>query len=262
MVVKSNLPASDYVVNPYVGCPHKCIYCYASFMKRFTKHKEAWGEFLDVKEFYSMGTSDLTGKVVLISSVTDAYNPYEKKFRLMPDILKNLDLRNAQIEVLTKSSLILRDIEILKGLKNIKVGISMNTLNESFRKKIEPAASTIDDRLLTLRILKQNGIQTYLFVAPIFPGITDISTIVKETEEFVEEYAFENLNLSGNGKSNVMKLVAKDYPELFSIYDQIYNKGNMKYWEQEEARIHSLFANKKCKMTLYFHHKRRKTHEN
>lgn len=50
LVTKSNLPASDYVINPYVGCPHACKYCYACFMKRFTKHDEKWGTFIDIKE--------------------------------------------------------------------------------------------------------------------------------------------------------------------------------------------------------------------
>ena len=186
MVVKSNLPASDYVVNPYVGCPHQCVYCYASFMKRFTQHKEPWGTFLDVKNFETMGKTDLSGKIVLLSSVTDAYNPYEKKYQLMPDILRNLDSRNANIEILTKSSLILRDIDLLKNLKNIKVGISMNTLDDTFRRKIEPAASSVEKRVQVLKELKENSIPAYLFVAPIFPEITDIIQIVEETKEFVD----------------------------------------------------------------------------
>ena len=49
-VTKSNLPASDYVINPYIGCPHQCRYCYACFMKRFTNHKEKWGSFIDIKK--------------------------------------------------------------------------------------------------------------------------------------------------------------------------------------------------------------------
>ena len=50
-ITKSKLPGSDYVINPYIGCPHACKYCYASFMRRFTGHKESWGEFLDIKKF-------------------------------------------------------------------------------------------------------------------------------------------------------------------------------------------------------------------
>ena len=76
---KSTLPASDYSVNPYVGCPHACKYCYASFMKRFTNHSEAWGDFLDVKFWPKIKNLKVyDGKDIFISSVTDPYNPLEK----------------------------------------------------------------------------------------------------------------------------------------------------------------------------------------
>lgn len=255
MVVKSNLPASDYVVNPYIGCPHKCIYCYASFMKRFTKHREEWGDFLDVKNFQIMGRNSLKGKVVLLSSVTDAYNPYEKRYCVVPEILQNLDSRGAQIEILTKSSLILRDIDILKKLKNVKVGISLNTLDDSFRKLIEPRASSVKERLRVLEVLNKNDIRTYLFVSPIFPEITNISQLLDATENFVDEYYFENLNLTGNSKKNVLTVIEKKYPDLLPIYNQIYNKGNMRYWEMKKIEIQSLFATYPKEMKLFFYHK-------
>ncbi len=82
-LTKSKLPESDYVINPYVGCPHACAYCYACFMKRFTNHNEDWGSFLDVKECEKpISLSRIKGKSVFLSSVTDCYNPYEEEFRI------------------------------------------------------------------------------------------------------------------------------------------------------------------------------------
>lgn len=81
---KSNLPASDFVINPYVGCTHSCKYCYASFMKRFTGHKEDWGTFLDIKRCSKpINLSKINGKSVFLSSVTDCYNHYEKIMNLL-----------------------------------------------------------------------------------------------------------------------------------------------------------------------------------
>lgn len=73
---KSNLPDADYVINPYIGCPNKCVYCYAEFMKRFTGHLgDEWGEFLEVKACSKkINKNNLKGKLVLLSSVTDPYN--------------------------------------------------------------------------------------------------------------------------------------------------------------------------------------------
>lgn len=91
LLTKSNLPASDYVINPYVGCPHGCKYCYASFMKRFTGHKEEWGAFIDVKRCSkSISKKKLKGKTVFLASVTDCYNSYEEKYCITQSILKQL----------------------------------------------------------------------------------------------------------------------------------------------------------------------------
>ena len=82
-LTKSNLPASDYVINPYVGCPHGCKYCYASFMKRFTGHKEEWGNFIDIKRCdKKINTKKLENKTVFLSSVTDCYNEFEEKYNI------------------------------------------------------------------------------------------------------------------------------------------------------------------------------------
>lgn len=114
-LTKSNLPASDYVINPYVGCTHACKYCYARFMKRFTKHAETWGEFIDIKECEKpINLKKIRGKSVFMSFVTDCYNSYEKKYGITRKILEQLVNANCQITISTKSTLILRDIELLK----------------------------------------------------------------------------------------------------------------------------------------------------
>ena len=90
-LTKSNLPASDFVINPYVGCPHACKYCYASFMKRFTKHVESWGSFVDIKECKNdINVSKVKGKSVFLSSVTDCYNPFEEQYKVTRGILEGV----------------------------------------------------------------------------------------------------------------------------------------------------------------------------
>ena len=131
IITKSKLPATDYVINNYVGCNHGCIYCYAEFMKRFTNHTEKWGEFLDVKKFNEEKFVKYLKKInsdkkILMSSVTDPYNLYEIKYKSTRNILKLFIQANNEhihLEILTKSLLIFRDIDLLKKIKNITVGI-------------------------------------------------------------------------------------------------------------------------------------------
>ena len=206
-VVKSKLPASDYVINPYVGCPHACKYCYASFMKRFTGHDEEWGKFIDIKICdKAISKKILNGKTVFLSSVTDCYNPFEKKYFVTQNILRQLVDIDCKTIICTKSDLILRDIEILKRLKNLTVAVSINTLDENFKKDMDKA-SNIFNRLKTLQALYKNNIKTVLFMSPIFPEITDFRLIIDRTRYFVNEYWFENLNLRGSYKLPILKYI-------------------------------------------------------
>ena len=114
VLVKSKLPASDYVANPYTGCTHDCKYCYASFMKRFTGHSEDWGTFVDIKEYSSTKLpKNLENKTVLLSSVTDPYQGIEGNFHKSREILKLLGNTGANVEILTKSDLVIKDIDAL-----------------------------------------------------------------------------------------------------------------------------------------------------
>ena len=255
LVTKSNLPASDYVINPYVGCPHGCRYCYACFMKRFTNHSEAWGSFIDIKRCDKpISKRKLQGKSVFLSSVTDCYNPFEEKYRNTRKILEQLISINCELNISTKSHLILRDIDLLKQCNNLKVSVSVNTLDEQFKNNMDHASS-IMKRLETLETLHQNGIYTVLFMSPIFPGITDYKEIIVKTHRFVDEYWFENLNLRGSYKQDILSYIKNAYPQLVELYDEIYVKGNMGFWNNLSVEIEEYCAEYSIKHINYFYHK-------
>lgn len=223
-LTKSNLPASDYVINPYVGCPHGCNYCYVCFMKRFTGHSELWGSFIDIKQCSRpIDVKKLTGKTVFLSSVTDCYNPYEETYKMTQGILQQLISTDCQVSISTKSKLILRDLPLLKQLKNLSVSISINTLDESFRSDMD-SASTIAERIETLITLYNHGIHTVLFMSPIFPGITDFKAILEETKDYIHEAWFENLNLRGSYRQTIISYINTHYLTLSSLYQEIYQK--------------------------------------
>ena len=254
LITKSNLPASDYVINPYVGCPHACKYCYARFMKRFTGHTEEWGDFIDIKRCAKpINVKKLYHKSVFLSSVTDCYNPFEAKYQITRDVLKQLTQADCQITISTKSDLILRDIDVLKELKNLIVAVSVNTLDNGFQSDMDHAVS-ITRRIAALKELRKQGIYTVLFLSPIFPYITDFKEILEATAEFVCEYWFENLNLRGNYKQEILQYIAEKYPQYLNDYKEIYNNKNMEYWKQLSADIDSYCSQKEIRYTNYFYH--------
>ncbi|MFC2032636.1 radical SAM protein [Chloroflexota bacterium] len=164
----------DYAVNPYTGCQHACSYCYARFMKRFTRHKEPWGEFVDVK----INAPDLlrleimrkkTGRV-WVSGVCDPYQPLESKYKLTRKCLEILVQNNWPVTVQTRSPLVLRDMELLKSASDIEVGITVTTADDGIRRLFEPNAPAIKGRIKALDELHRVGVRTFVMIAPMLPS--------------------------------------------------------------------------------------------
>lgn len=255
-LTKSNLPASDYVINPYVGCSHGCRYCYASFMKRFTGHQENWGDFVDIKKCNKkINLRKISGKNVFLSSVTDCYNEFEERYLITRKILEQLVDSDCYLSISTKSSLILRDTDLLKQIKNLTVSMSINTLDESFKNDMDKASS-IKSRLNTLEELHENGIYTVLFMSPIFPYITQWKEIIEISKEYVDEYWFENLNLRGSYKKDILDYIKENYNGVYPKYIEIYDKKNNEYWEVLANEINSYCEANNIKYVNYFYHKK------
>lgn len=241
VMTKSSLPVGGFSVNPYVGCPHACKYCYASFMKRFTGHTEPWGTFLDVKHWKPItNPHKYDGQRIVIGSVTDGYNPYEEEFCRTRRLLEELKGTNAEIMICTKSDLVLRDLDLLKKFPKVTVSWSINTLDEQFRMDMDRAVS-IERRIEAMKKVYEAGIRTVCFVSPVFPGITDVKSIIGRVRDFADLIWLENLNLRGQFKGTIMSYIRENHPDVYALYDEIYNKKRMNYWESLEKEI-SMFA--------------------
>jgi DNA repair photolyase len=262
VVTKSKLPDADFVINPYTGCTHGCVYCYAEFMCRFTGHSgEKWGTFMDIKEGGRMpGPKVLKDKTVLIGSVTDPYNHLEKKYQKTRSILARLGEFDARIEILTKSPLVLRDLDILGKFKNLRVGISLSTVDDRLARLIEPHAVSPQVRLETMKKLKAAGIGVYAFISPLFPFLSDYREIVGAIEKHADYICFENLNLRGSYKKTVLRLVERNYPEQYRDFAAVYQSKEEfnDYWHKIEKEIRAYMKGKYYR--IYFFHSNIKKH--
>lgn len=231
VITKTDIPVCDFAVNPYVGCTHGCKYCYACFMKRFTNHPEPWGEFLDVKYWPKIRKPEkYAGKELFFGTVTDPYNPQEEQYRRTRSLLEQLQGSGIKITIQTKSDLVLRDIDLLKTFSDLRVGFSINTLDETFRADMDKAV-TIERRLAAMKTLHDAGIRTTCFISPIFPALTDVPAIIDRVKDQCQLIWLENLNLRGSYKTVILEYIREKYPELLAIYQEIYQKGNTDYWE-------------------------------
>ena len=193
---KSGIPGSKYCINPYTGCAHACAYCYATFMKRFTGHTEPWGSFVDVK----MNAPEVLRKQlkraergrIIMSSVTDAYQPLEAKYKITRKCLEVIELFRFSVGILTKSPLVLRDIDIISRLKDVEVGLTITTDDDGMRKIFEPHAPSINAGIKALKELHKAGISTYVFIGPVLP--MDPERLAKLVGPYADSFLIDRMN--------------------------------------------------------------------
>ena len=206
-------------------------------MKRFTGHTEPWGTFLDVKNWEPIkDPHKFDGQRIVIGSVTDGYNPQEEHYRRTRRLLEELQGAQAEILVTTKSDLVLRDLDVLSTFPKVTVSWSINTLDEQFKNDMDEAVS-IERRLAAMKQVYDKGIRTVCFISPIFPGITDVWSIMERVREQCDLIWLENLNLRGQFKPVIMRYIAEKYPHLMPLYDEIYNKGKRNWWHRLEEDV-------------------------
>ena len=187
----------DYCVNPYTGCQIGCPYCYARlFMRRYSGHEEAWGEFVDIKvnaaEVLRRQLVRAKRGKVWVSSVCDPYQHLEKKYLLTRRCLAELLERQFPLNLQTKSALILRDLDLLKRFEEAEVGFTITTDDEEVAKLFEPKASTVEDRIGALEKIHSQGVKTFVFIGPILPG--NPQRLVKELAGRVDRVYIDRMN--------------------------------------------------------------------
>ena len=246
ILTKTKIPGADYVVNQYSGCSFTCSYCYARFVCRWRKGKEKWGEFVDVKvNAAELLEKEIHGKKgrVIMSTISDPYQPVELKYRLtrrILDVLSNSDLKT---EILTKSPLVAQDLKYLLEA-NAEVGFSIGTLKKN---PFELSAPHPLARAEALKTLHSEGARTYLFIGPIIPGLTDLDFIFSELSEYADRILLEDLNLSPN-KREMLEIAEKA-----GLKSQILS-ANRDYWLSMKERATQLGKDYGIPVEVYFKH--------
>jgi DNA repair photolyase len=175
----------DYSLNPYKGCEHGCVYCYAPHILR---EKRKWGSFVDVK----MNIPELVAKevkkrkrgLVGIGTVTDPYQPVESKYKITQKCLEELLRHDWPVSVQTKSSLIMRDFDLLSEFSKADIGVTVTALDDKVRKKYEPCASSVEERFDALHQARDHGIKTWVFFGPVLPeAVGDVDELIAKIAE-------------------------------------------------------------------------------
>lgn len=247
---------ADFVINPYIGCPHACVYCYAAEIMRTRRGRsEVWGSYLDVKvPRYPVDLSKIFRKSILISSMTDAYNPYEERSRITRNILRELLPAQPSVSIITKSALVRRDIDILSKFPKASVTFSFSSLDNAFRRKAEPYASSPEDKLAAIEALTNAGIETAVMCAPVFPGITDCAAITDAVKPYVSHIIFDSLNLRRGNAERILSFVYALHPELKEMYTGIFERKEKSFWTKLRAEIKEKCRREGISNSVFFGH--------
>lgn len=171
--------STEYTVNQYRGCTHGCVYCYAPSL---IHDERRWGGYVDVKinapSVLEKELARIKKQLVFVSSASDPYQPVEARFGVTRKVLEVLVKRDFPVLLLTRSPLVLRDLDVLNSFDWVRVGFSISSVSERF---YEPGVPSVEKRLDALERLHDFGIKTWVSMAPIVPGLvlTDLDGLFK-----------------------------------------------------------------------------------
>ena len=228
-------------------------------MRRITGHEsDVWGQFIDYKANAPDVLKKEISKVrwnehILLASVTDNYQPIERKLELTRECLKIMADYDVNVDILTKSSLVLRDVDVIGKFSRCEVGISCGIDDKRTSEILEPGATRIDERFETLKTLKGSGIRCYAFVSPMIPYITNLENIIRNISGSVDYVMFEIINLKpldmGLFRNTLIKLVGAEHcGEILTA------AKDKHYWDDMQEKATKLCKEYGIEMAGFFRH--------
>jgi DNA repair photolyase len=220
---------SDYSLNCYTGCAHACVYCYARFMQRFHPHDEPWGAFIDVKvnavEVIKRQLRRVEPGTVFVSSACDGWQSIEAQWRLTRRCCELLLERGFRLHVLTKSTLLLRDLDIFVG-RPVQTGVTVTTLDDRLQELWEPGAVSVQERLRVIGAARRAGLETNVMFGPLLPFLSDSQASIDAMLDIaadlgVEQVWVDALNPRPRVWPAVAELLRLKFPELREPYRNI-----------------------------------------
>ncbi len=223
----SRLPGLEYSLNPYRGCSHQCVYCYVPAILRIPYPE--WNSILGIKKNIPLVLAqELKRKkpgVIGISTVTDPYQPAEKKYHLTQYCLKQIIRHDFPISIQTKSNLILRDLPIITQLTKAEVMVSIATNNETHRKICEPGSSSLNNRLDVLKQCADIGVNTSVFFGPIYPTLTEndiIDLVSIFADNKVQEIMVDQFHLKPGIWGRINQIISSNQDLLKQFKNRFY----------------------------------------
>jgi DNA repair photolyase len=246
IVQPCELEGHDYQIDPYVGCEHFCLYCYA-----LNRAETDWTREVRVhRDLESRLDRELAGlrpQSIYLGWNTDPYQPAERTHRQTRRVLEILARRGHSVCILTKSGLVARDIDLLARMPGSSAGVSVAFQCETTRRLFEAKAPPTGERIGALRRLKQAGIPTYALICPVMPFISDVRLLAGQLAGWADVIWVYALTMESEDQPNwrnLQRVLQDNFPELTGRYRELAFSEGLPYWaevrrELEEYRARS-----------------------
>jgi len=232
--------ATNWDANIYRGCGHHCRYCFAQYSHKYLETTDFFNDIF-VKSnasellYRELGKARWDKSPVNVCGISDCYQPAEKEYQIMPKVIRSFNAKRNPLVIGTKSTLILRDIDLLEELNTIaQVSIitSVSTLDEGKRRLIEPDAAPTIERLEMLKRFSDIGCKTSVLFMPVIPHISDNQDNLDGIFRITKEYSLGSINawplhLRGNTKKGFYVFLETHFAHLLPEYRMLYKNGNV-----------------------------------
>ena len=249
-----SLELFNYQIDPYIGCEHHCHYCYTLNQA----DTDSTGEIFihkDIIAQLSHEISTLEPQTIYMGMNTDPYQPCEKEYQQTRKVLEHLAQRGFSVCVLTKSELIVRDIDLFARMKGSSVGISIAFQDEQVRRLFEAKAPPNEKRIEALKMVRQAGIETYMLICPVMPFITDVESLIEKVAPYADTIWIYPLSMEkekDRNWQNVKGILDRHFPDMTDRYRQIAFSTSHPYWTKLRRELDKLQQEKGFNLKIEF----------
>lgn len=253
ILVPCKLKKPDYQIDPYVGCAHYCHYCYALNQAETDWTKEIL-IYKDINGQLSEELEKISPQNIYMGYYTDPYQPCEAYYRQTRKVLELLLEKGFSASILTKSDLVLRDVDLLQDMENASISVSVAFNDNRTREKFEANTKATEVRVEALRKLREAGIKTSALICPVFPFITDVKPLIDWLAPLTDVIWIYGLSIDQRSDlnwQNIESIIKEYFPDLSGPFEEAVLSKDHKFWAQLKQELRDMQKDKHLNPSIH-----------
>jgi DNA repair photolyase len=253
LLVPCKLKKPDYQIDPYIGCAHSCHYCYA-----LNQAETDWAKqilmFKDIRSQLIEELENITPQNIYMGYYTDPYQPCEAEYLQTREVLEVLLEQGFTVSILTKSDLVLRDLDLFQGMKNASISISVAFNDNRIRERFEANTKETEVRIEALRKLREAGLKTSALICPVMPYITDVKPLIDRLEPLTDTIWIYGLSIEKCSDRNWrnLEIILKEYfPDLREPIEEIVSSKDHPFWAQLRQELENIQKDRQLDLKIH-----------